>query len=126
MKVKITYQASFTTIIEVSDLEEVGDATSNICIPEDENSEYKRNSFEVLADEVIEDTETTTNGRNEMKVKFYNIVWDLHHTDNEVGLPNEVILEVDDDIDVSLEGADCLSDKFGWCVSSFSFDIVDD
>jgi hypothetical protein len=57
-----------------------------------------------------------------MKVKFCDISWD---TDNETpDLPSEVTLEVDNDLDVPNDGADVLSDKFGWCVNSFNFEIV--
>lgn len=52
-------------------------------------------------------------------VNFYNIDWD---TDGEeIDLPTDVILTVDEDIDVFLEGADLLSDEYGFCVNSFSF-----
>lgn len=57
-----------------------------------------------------------------MKVRFFNINWD---TDGqEVDLPKEVILEVDGDRDISIEGADELSDKYGWCVEGFDFEIL--
>jgi hypothetical protein len=56
-----------------------------------------------------------------MKVRFYNIEWD---TDGEnVDLPNEVTLDVDNDLDVANEGADALSDKYDFCVHCFKFDI---
>lgn len=56
-----------------------------------------------------------------MKVRFFNINWD---TDGqEVDLPKEVILE-DGDRDISIEGADELSDKYGWCVEGFDFEIL--
>jgi heme/copper-type cytochrome/quinol oxidase subunit 2 len=56
-----------------------------------------------------------------MKVHFYNINYD---TDGEsIDLPTELTLEVDDDIDVSLEGADLISDETGFCVNSFNFEI---
>jgi hypothetical protein len=56
------------------------------------------------------------------KVRFFNIVWD---TDGRfVELPSEVTLEVPKDKDVDLEGADCLSDKYDWCVHSFDFEVV--
>lgn len=55
-----------------------------------------------------------------MNIRFYNIEWD---TDDEpINLPNDVILEVDDDVDVSLTGADALSDKFDWCVAGFEWE----
>ena len=53
------------------------------------------------------------------KINFYNIDWD---TDGEeIDLPTDVILTVDVDVKVSLEGADLLSDEYGFCVNSFSF-----
>ena len=57
-----------------------------------------------------------------MKVRAYNIIWD---TDGEtVDLPDDVIIDLDDDADPSLEGADYLSDNYGWCVISFNIDTV--
>jgi|LakMenEpi03Aug12_release.lakeMendotaPanAssembly.Ray.scaffolds.fasta_scaffold6292772_1 hypothetical protein len=60
-----------------------------------------------------------------MKVHFYNIDWD---TDNEdIVLPKELeltVFEDDLDADVSLEGADILSDITGFCVNSFNFEIL--
>jgi hypothetical protein len=67
-----------------------------------------------------------------MKYRLYNIVWDLTYDSGEdnpevytpegLGLPTSVVIECDGDI--SLEGADLLSDKFGWCVHSFEFEAV--
>lgn len=57
-----------------------------------------------------------------MKVRFYNIVWD---TDGEsVSLPTEVTLEVEADINVEYDGADVLSDKYGYCVHSFDYETL--
>ena len=57
-----------------------------------------------------------------MKVRAYNIIWD---TDGEtVDLPDDVIIDLDDDADPSLEGADYLSDNYDWCVISFNIDTV--
>jgi len=64
------------------------------------------------------------------KVRFHNINWDT--SDPEAGLeeieppelPKEVTLEVDDDLDVAYQGADCLSDEYGFCVNSFEFEEV--
>ena len=53
------------------------------------------------------------------KIKFYNVNWDTDGKYN--NLPTEVLLKVDEDIDVSLEGADLLSDEYGFCVNSFNF-----
>jgi len=58
-----------------------------------------------------------------MKVRFFNIDWD---TDGEeVDLPLEAYApNVDNDIDLENDGADVLSDKYGWCVNSFSYEIL--
>jgi len=54
------------------------------------------------------------------KYKATEIDWD---TDGEnVELPTEVTFEMDDDADPSLEGADVISDKYGWCINSFQFE----
>lgn len=58
-----------------------------------------------------------------MLVKAMNIDWD---TDGEsVDLPDEVTVEMDADADLSLEVADAVSDRYGFCVNSFTFEIVD-
>ncbi len=56
-------------------------------------------------------------------VRFFNIQWD---TDGQsANLPTEVTLEISDsDTDIATEGADILSDKYGWCVESFQFKWV--
>ena len=57
-----------------------------------------------------------------MIVTFTKIVWDTEGAD--VDLPKEVEMKLDDThTDIELEGADLLSDKFGWCVESFKFKI---
>mgnify|MGYP006886080720 CR=1 FL=1 len=58
-----------------------------------------------------------------MKVRFSNIHWD---TDGEeVDLPTEVTMNVEDDLDVELQGADVLSDEYGWCIFGFNYEILD-
>lgn len=57
------------------------------------------------------------------KVKFFDIEWDTDGASREeCGLPSECILEMDADTDVEEQGADHLSDKYGFCVKSFNFD----
>ncbi len=60
-----------------------------------------------------------------MNIRFYNIKWD---TDNSgTDLPEEITLTSDtfkDDEDVSLYGADLLSDTYGFCVINFSYEII--
>jgi hypothetical protein len=58
-----------------------------------------------------------------MLVRFCDINWDTDGENPvELGLPSEVVLEVENDTNVEDEGADILSDRFGWCVNSFSFE----
>ena len=57
-----------------------------------------------------------------MKVLFSNIEWDTDGEEN-LDLPESVILEVDSTTDLENEGADVLSDKYGYCVFSFDFTI---
>lgn len=68
-------------------------------------------------------------------VRFTNIDWDTSDTDDgvevtqdEVGLPRTVTLEIEEDemSDEGIEsiGATVLSDKYGWCVNSFNYEIV--
>lgn len=66
-----------------------------------------------------------------MKVELFDIQWDTQSDDDgltppaeELGLPLSHTVEVDDDFDVVNEGADLLSDKFGYCVFGFQFDIL--
>ena len=66
-----------------------------------------------------------------MKVRFFNIKWDTTDEDNpqgqDVDLPSECVLEVYDKIDLDTEGADALSDEYGWCVFGFEYEkIVED
>ena len=66
-----------------------------------------------------------------MKIKVTDIVYDTrdicdgHIWDqNELELPSEMILEVDGVIDIESEIADAISDKTGWCVSSYNYEIL--
>ena len=62
-----------------------------------------------------------------VNIKFEDIQWDCPiEVACTMELPTEVTLEVevDEDFDVNLEGADVLSDKYGWCVQSFNGTIL--
>lgn len=68
-------------------------------------------------------------GNFEMKitnrqVNFSSIEWDCESAGKD--LPAEVVLDVPFTVetDLSQEGADILSDKYGECVVSFSFEIL--
>ena len=71
------------------------------------------------------------NIESSMKVKVTDIVYDTrdicdgHQWDqNELDLPSEMIVEVDGIIDVESEIADAISDRTGWCVEGFNYEIL--
>jgi hypothetical protein len=58
-----------------------------------------------------------------VKVRFFDIEWDFDEGDR-ADLPSECVLEVEDDVDPAEAGADALSDRYGFCVSRCSFEVV--
>ena len=54
------------------------------------------------------------------RYRLFDIDWDTDGED--VDLPSEVIVEIDDDQDIVYDGADALSDQYGWCVNSFEIE----
>ena len=65
-----------------------------------------------------------------MKVKVTGIVYDIDIDDDSSqfvlnsDLPSEMIVEVDGIIDVESEIADAISDRTGWCVQGFNYEIL--
>jgi hypothetical protein len=66
-------------------------------------------------------------------VRFYCIDWDTSSEEDEtpvsaaaLGLPEEVIRQVDDDVDLEEEGASLLSDEYGYCVNAVWFELLED
>jgi hypothetical protein len=65
-----------------------------------------------------------------MKIKVTGIVYDTDIDDDSSqfvlnsDLPSEMIVEVDGIIDVESEIADAISDRTGWCVQGFNYEIV--
>jgi hypothetical protein len=57
-----------------------------------------------------------------MLIRFWDISWDTDGEDAD--LPTDVTLEVENDLDIANDGADVLSDKFGFLVEGFYFDRV--
>lgn len=59
------------------------------------------------------------------QVRFSNIKWDTDGIDTD--LPEALVMGVpfDDETDLSIEGADFLSDEYGHCVLSFDFEELD-
>ena len=70
------------------------------------------------------------NIESSMKVKVTNIVYDTDIDDDSSqfvlnsDLPSEMIVEVDGIIDVESEIADAISDRTGWCVEGFNYEIL--
>ena len=58
-----------------------------------------------------------------MKVRFFDIEWDLDKGER-ADLPSECVLEVEDDLDLAEDGADVLSQEYGWCVSGCSYEVI--
>ena len=59
-----------------------------------------------------------------MKVRAFNIDWD---TDGKkIDLPDECVVELDDDQDPHEDLAEVLSEKYGWCVNICEFEIIED
>lgn len=61
-----------------------------------------------------------------MIVLFSEIDWDteIDGENTSVDLPKAVKMLVDNDTDLENEGADVLSDMYGWCVNSFNYNII--
>jgi len=67
-----------------------------------------------------------------MQVRFYDIRWDTTDDDSEetrtpqrCGLPSECILEMEDGVDLANDGADELSQHYGWLVEGCSYEIIE-
>jgi len=60
------------------------------------------------------------------KIRFYNIRWDTtddqHPDGQDASLPDEATIEVADDTDPEEDGANALSDEYGWCVFGFDYE----
>jgi len=56
-----------------------------------------------------------------MRVRFCSIEWDSTNKE----LPTEVILDVEPDCDIAIEGADILSDNYGFCIFGFNFEVLE-
>ena len=58
-----------------------------------------------------------------LKIQITNIVWDA---DDSLELPNTETLEVPDDTNLEdTDLADILSDKYGYCVDSLTFEVLE-
>jgi hypothetical protein len=60
-----------------------------------------------------------------MIVRFCNIKWDTDgRSAKSLKLPSTVTVEIDDDCDIEEEGADLLSDQYGWCIRSLNYKVL--
>lgn len=60
-----------------------------------------------------------------MKVRVTDIVYDTDGiVSTEMNLPTEMILIVDSRLDVESEIANAISDKTGWCVEGYNYEIL--
>ncbi len=57
-----------------------------------------------------------------MHYRVFDISYDTDGV--EVDLPEELHLELEDDLDPSLELADAISHETGWCVNGFQFEAA--
>ena len=53
--------------------------------------------------------------------KLYDINWDVDNKKDLKTLPKQHIIKVDENFSVEYDGADILSDTFGFCVNGFKF-----
>lgn len=56
------------------------------------------------------------------RYKAFDICWDTDGVALE--LPDEALIELADDQDIETQGADALSDRFGWCVYGFDYEEI--
>ena len=71
----------------------------------------------------------TMNIESSMKVKVTDIVYDTEsdgviYDATELKLPTELEIELVGDNDIESEIADAISDKTGWCVQGFNYEIA--
>ena len=56
-----------------------------------------------------------------MKIRFHNIRWSVDCPSELEGLPDSVEMEFDSSFNPEMDGADALSDVYGFCVEGFNF-----
>lgn len=62
-----------------------------------------------------------------LKIKVTDIVYDTGDEEiavEDLDLPTGMIVEVDGIIDIESEVADAISDKTGWCVQGYNYEIL--
>ena len=60
-----------------------------------------------------------------MKIKVTDIVYDTGGiVSTEMNLPTEMTLIINDSVDIETDIADAISDKTGWCVEGYNYEIL--
>ena len=60
-----------------------------------------------------------------MKIKVTDIVYDTGGIiSTEMNLPSEMTLIINDSVDIETDIADAISDKTGWCVEGYNYEIL--
>lgn len=60
-----------------------------------------------------------------MKIKVTDIVYDTGGiVSTEMNLPTEMTLIINDSVDIETDIADTISDKTGWCVQGYNYEIL--
>jgi hypothetical protein len=60
-----------------------------------------------------------------MKIKITDIVYDTDGiVSTEMNLPSEMTLIINDSVDIETDIADAISDKTGWCVQGYNYEIL--
>ena len=60
-----------------------------------------------------------------MKIQVTDIVYDTGGiVSTEMNLPSEMTLIINDSVDIETDIADAISDKTGWCVEGYNYEIL--
>jgi len=60
-----------------------------------------------------------------MKIKITDIVYDTGGiVSTEMNLPSEMTLIINGSVDIETDIADAISDKTGWCVQDYNYEIL--
>ena len=59
------------------------------------------------------------------RYRIYNILWDCDgENPKQFDLPLDFVVDVDDDLNMEHDGANIISDYFGFCIHGFDFQEV--
>jgi hypothetical protein len=58
------------------------------------------------------------------RVHVSNIIWDLDEEDEEVDLPTELDIDVDDSLDLTNDLANVISDEYGFTIHGCDYQVA--